>query len=136
MPANRGGQVGRAGPSGPRGHHAGSIRTKSGLTTRFEDLVAALRAGAAGLYCAVAAVELLIGQERWLHRVDFVARFVETVPAWADGSPMALVDWRRATAAVKRGQLACSSGEGQVLRLCASLADGVPVDLAEALTSL
>jgi hypothetical protein len=95
-----------------------------------------LRAGAAGLYCAVAAVELLIGHERWLHRGDFVARFVETVPALADGSPMAFVDWRRATAAAKRGQLACSSGEGQVLRLCASLAEGIPVDLAEALTSL
>ena len=34
-------------------------------------LAAALRAGAAGLYCAEAGVELLIGQESWLRRSDF-----------------------------------------------------------------
>jgi hypothetical protein len=95
-----------------------------------------LRAGAAGLYCAVAAVELLIGQERWLHRDDFVAEFIEIVPAVGDGPAMAFVDWSRAVARLKRGRLACSGGEGQVLRLCASLAEGVPVDLADALTSV
>jgi hypothetical protein len=95
-----------------------------------------LRAGAAGLFCAVAAVELLIGHERWLHRDDFVAAFVEVVPALGDGTPLAFVDWPRAAAQLKRGRVACSSGEGQVLRLCASLAEGVPVDLAEALTGL
>jgi hypothetical protein len=95
-----------------------------------------LRAGAAGLYCAVAAVELLIGHERWLYRGDFVAAFVEVVPALGDGTAMAFVDWPRAVARLKDGRMACSSGEGQVLRLCASLAESVPVDLAEALTSL
>ncbi len=95
-----------------------------------------MRAGAAGLYCAVAAVELLIGHERWLHRDDFIAAFVEVVPALGDGTPLAFVDWPRAAARLKRGRVACSSGEGQVLRLCASLAEGVPVDLAEALTGL
>lgn len=95
-----------------------------------------MRAGAAGLYCAVAAVELLIGQERWLRRDDFVTEFVEVAPALADGAPMAFVDWSRVVARLKGGRLACSSGEGQVLRLCASLAEGVPVDLADALTSL
>jgi hypothetical protein len=94
-----------------------------------------LRAGAAGLYCAMAAVELLIGQERWLLRDDFVAEFIEMVPA-ADGTPMAFVDWSRAAARLEHGRLACSSGEGGVLRLCASLAEGVPVDLADALTSV
>jgi len=84
----------------------------------------------------VAAVELLIGHGWWLHRDDFVAGFVEVVAALGDGMPMAFVDWSRATACLERGRLACSSGEGQVLRLCASLAEGVPVDLAEALTSL
>jgi hypothetical protein len=95
-----------------------------------------LRAGAAGLYCAVAAVELLIGHARWLYRDDFVAAFIEVVPSFGDGTPMAIVDWPRAAARLKRGRLACSSGEGQLLRLCASLAEGVPVDLAQALTSL
>ncbi len=95
-----------------------------------------MRAGAAGLYCAVAAVELLIGHGWWLDRDDFVAGFVEVVPALGDGTPMAFVNWSRAAARLERGRLACSSGEGQVLRLCASLAEGVPVDLAEVLTSL
>ena len=95
-----------------------------------------MRAGAAGLYCAAAAVELLIGHGRWLHRDEFIAAFVEVVPALGDGAPLAFVDWPRAAAHLGRGHLACSSSEGQVLRLCASLAEGVPVDLAEALTSL
>jgi hypothetical protein len=95
-----------------------------------------LRAGAAGLHCAVAAVELLIGQERWLHRDDFVAAFIEMVPAVGDGTAMAFVDWQRVAAQLGRGRLVCSSGEGQVLRLCASLAEGAPVDLADALTSV
>jgi hypothetical protein len=34
-------------------------------------LAAALRAGAADLYCAEAGVELLISQESWLRRSDF-----------------------------------------------------------------
>ncbi len=95
-----------------------------------------MRAGAAGLYCAAAAVELLIGHGRWLHRDEFIAAFVEVVPALGDGAPLAFVDWPRVAAHLGGGHLACSSGEGQVLRLCASLAEGVPVDLAEALTSL
>ncbi|MFF3879270.1 hypothetical protein [Streptomyces sp. NPDC001978] len=95
-----------------------------------------MRAGAAGLYCVMAAVELLIGQERWLHRGDFVASFIELVPAAGEGETMAFVDWRRATARLKRGQLVCSSGEGQLLQLCASLAEGVPIDLGNALTSV
>ncbi|MEU1601605.1 hypothetical protein ABZ468_55545 [Streptomyces sp. NPDC005708] len=95
-----------------------------------------MRVGAAGLYCVVAAVELLIGHERWLHRDDFVAEFVEFVPGLADGTPMAFIDWRRVVSALADGRLPCSSGEGQLLRLCASLAEGVVVDLSEALTSL
>ncbi|MGI5515997.1 hypothetical protein [Streptomyces sp. CA-106131] len=83
----------------------------------------------------MAAVELLIGQERWLRRDDFIADFVEIVPA-ADGTPMAFVDWSRVAACLKRGRLACSTGEGQVLRLCASLVEGVPVDLGTVLTSV
>ncbi|MCX4859661.1 hypothetical protein OG426_22905 [Streptomyces canus] len=79
---------------------------------------------------------MLVGHEQWLRRDDFVAEFIEVVPALTDGTPMAFVDWSRVAARLKRGRLACSSGESQVLRLCASLAEGVPVDLADALTSL
>jgi hypothetical protein len=39
-------------------------------------LTAALRAHAAGLLCAQAAVELLIGHAVWLRRSGFVDRFV------------------------------------------------------------
>jgi hypothetical protein len=38
--------------------------------------------------------------------------------------------------ALEAGALPCSSGERQVLRLAASIAAGVPVDLREALTAL
>lgn len=48
----------------------------------------------------------------------------------------AWVDWRAAAEAVASGQLACSSSEEQLLRIAASLAEGIPVDLGEALTSL
>jgi hypothetical protein len=84
----------------------------------------------------MAAAELLIGHGKWLYRDDFVAEFVEVVPALVDGTPMAFIDWPRVVSALANGRLSCSSGEGQLLRLCASLADGVAVDLSEALTSL
>ena len=43
---------------------------------------------------------------------------------------MAAVDFEAA------GVLPCSGGEGQVLRIAASIAEGVPVDLREAVTGL
>ncbi len=52
------------------------------------------------------------------------------------GTPMAVVDWHGAVEALEAGRLACSSSESQVLRLAASIAEGVPVDLGEALCAL
>jgi hypothetical protein len=52
------------------------------------------------------------------------------------GQPVAAVDFEAAAASLEAGVLACSSGEGQVLRLAASIAAGVPVDLREVLTGL
>ena len=49
---------------------------------------------------------------------------------------IAAVDFEAAAGALVAGVLACSSGEGRVLRLAASIAAGVPVDLREALTGL
>ncbi len=49
---------------------------------------------------------------------------------------MAFVDWSAAVAAWECGKLACSSSERRVLRLAASLAEGVPVDLGEAVCGL
>jgi hypothetical protein len=99
-------------------------------------LAAALRAHAEGLYCAQAAVELLIGHQRWLCREDFVGRFVRLVPHVAGDGVLAVVAWRAAVRALSTGRLPCSGGEGRVLRIAASIAEGVPVDLAECLSTI
>jgi hypothetical protein len=88
------------------------------------------------LYCAEAAVELLIGHLVWLLRGDFVDVFVETGEGLMDGTPMAWVGWTAAVAALEAGRLPCSPSESQVLRIAASLADGIPVDLCEAVSGL
>ena len=48
----------------------------------------------------------------------------------------AAVDFEAAATALEAGELPCSSGEGRVLRLAASIAAGVLVDLREVLTGL
>ena len=98
----------------------------------------ALRAHAAGLSCVVAAVELLIRHGVWLRRLDFVERFVavEVDPALVGGTVLAWVDWVAVVQALAGGQLPCSGSEKQLLLIVASLAEGVPVDLSEALSGL
>ena len=99
-------------------------------------LAAALRAGAAGLYCAEAGAELLIKQQSWLSRSDF-APFVVIAPATAGQAVTAAAGWEAAITALDGGgALPCSSGERRMLRLAASLAAGIPADLGEALTGL
>ena len=49
---------------------------------------------------------------------------------------MAAVCWPEAVAALDRGQLSGSGSETRILRLAASLADGIPVDLQGALSNL
>lgn len=101
---------------------------------------AALRAGAKGLLCVEAAVELLIKQESWLYRHEFIDRFVDRPPLAEHGptgdTDMASVDWAGALAALETGRLACSNGEGQLLRIAGSLAEGLLVDLRDAITGL
>lgn len=92
-----------------------------------------LRAHARGLYAAEAAAELLINHATWLRRDAFTGRFLHSV---SGHPPMAYIDWADAIAALDAGQLPCSSGEGRILRLAASIADGTPVDLRDALTGL
>jgi hypothetical protein len=101
-------------------------------------LTAALRAHAAGLLCAQAAVELLIGHAVWLRRTAFVDRFVtvEADSGLLGEAALAWVDWHAAADAVEAGQLACSGSEGRVLLIAASLAEGVPVHLGDAVTGL
>ena len=52
------------------------------------------------------------------------------------GAVMAAVDFEAAARALETGALPCSGGEGRVLRIAASIAEGVPVDLREAVTGL
>jgi hypothetical protein len=106
------------------------------LTTGFEDLAAAIRAWAKGLLCLEAAVELLIGHRSWLSREDFLAIAVESGQEVFSGREMAAVDFGAAAGALEAGVLPCSGGEGRVLRIAASIAGGLPVDLREAVTGL
>ncbi|MGH3191789.1 MAG: hypothetical protein ACRDPY_44620 [Streptosporangiaceae bacterium] len=91
---------------------------------------------AKGLFSTEAAVELLIGHGSWLYREDFLEIAVESGPGIADGAVMAAVDWEAAVAALGAGRLPCSGGEGRILRLAASIAGGVAVDLGSALSGL
>lgn len=100
-----------------------------------DEMAAALRNQADGLCCLEAAAELLIGQA-WLGRDDFTSRFITTAPRVTDARPMAVVDWPAAIGALDSGQLPCSGGEQRMLRLTASLAEGIPVDLHEALAGI
>jgi hypothetical protein len=99
-------------------------------------LPGALRASARGLNSCEAAVGLLADHQYWLNRPDFTGEFVDTFDGLADGTPMAVVRWPEAVAALDRGQLSGSSSENKILRLAASLADGISVDLQNAITGL
>lgn len=80
-------------------------------------------------------MELLIEHRTWLGRGDFTNRFVDVVDGM-DGVAMAFVEWTEAVKALDAGDLPCSSREGQILRLAASIAEGVPVNLGEAVGAL
>lgn len=61
---------------------------------------------------------------------------VEYGQGMVDGSVLAAIDWEAAIAGVDAGRLPCSSSEEQMLRLAASIADGVRLDLGSALSGL
>ena len=98
-------------------------------------LANAVRAGAAGLCSLEAACDLVIGGG-WLHRDDFSC-FVSTVTSITDGvTELAHIDWQAVISSHDAGLLPCGSGENRILRLAASIAAGIPVDLNEALCGL
>ena len=99
-----------------------------------DELAAALRACAAGLYPLEAGVALLTASGAFLHRPDFTGRFIDH--ATSGGTAMAAIDWEAAVAALGSVELPCSGGERRVLLLSASLADGIPVDLRDAAAGL
>ena len=98
-----------------------------------DTLAAGLRAHARGLYCLQAAAELLISQD-WLHRPEFT-RFITVHRPVGSGPALAVVDWPAVIGALGPG-LPCSRGERRMLKITASLADGIPVDLRDTLTGL
>jgi hypothetical protein len=103
---------------------------------QLTELAPALRRQAEGCLCHEAAVELLIAQRSWLRRSDFTQRFVHVDHLHPDGPDLAVIDWPLALTALQKGHLPCSGGEHRMLRIAASLADGIPVDLNDALTGL
>ena len=99
-------------------------------------IIAALRAHAAGLHPEEAGTELLIGHGGILPRDDF-ASFVHTGTSISDGTTlMAWIDWDAALSALHDGQIPLCGGEQRILRLAASIADGIPVSLSDAITGL
>ena len=109
--------------------------TTTGLTADGESpLAGPLRAWARGIYPDQAAVELLISHATFLRRADFTSRFIST-SASGDGTGLAAIDWTAAITALAAG-LPCSGGEQRMLRLAASLGDGIPVNLRDALTGI
>ena len=96
-------------------------------------LAAGLRAHAQGLCCAEAAAELLIAQS-WLHRADFTSQFI-TLHQDTGGPAVAVIDWPAVTTALGAG-LPCSGGERRMLKITASLAGGIPVDLCDTVIGL
>ena len=95
-------------------------------------LAGQLRAWARGIYPDEAAVELLISHATFLRRADFTSRFISTS---ASGDGLAAIDWAAAITALD-ASLPCSGGEQRMLRLAASLGDGTPVNLRDALTGI
>lgn len=101
------------------------------------NLAAALRAQALGLYYLEAAAELLINHASFLHRNDFTEHLTRLAASITDGvTDLAEVNWPATLAALDTGDLPCSAGEQRILRLAASIAAGIPVDLRDALTGL
>ena len=99
-------------------------------------LTAALRACASGIYALEAGVGPLIANGTFLHRDDFTTRFILSGASPASGTRMAAVDWDAATTALAAGELPCPGGERRILKLAASLADGIPVNLRDAVTGI
>ena len=106
------------------------------MTPPEDSIGTALRNHAEGSRSLAAAAELLIAQA-WLDRDDFAGRFVAVCPGPGpgNGKPIAVIDWPAAIRALDTS-MPSSGGEKRMLRITASLADGIPVDLRDTLTGL
>jgi hypothetical protein len=102
--------------------------------TMPDSIATALRNHAEGSCCLAAAAELLIAQA-WLQRADFTSRFITVHRSPGSGKPMAVINWP-AVVTAPGTSLPCSGGEQRMLKITASLADGIPVDLRDTITGL
>jgi len=99
-------------------------------------LQAALRAGAEGIYATEAGTGLLLTHGTWPAREDFRC-FVHVADSITDPSTeLASIDWEAAITALDAGEFSSSSGEKRMLRLAASLAGDIPVQLGDAVTGI
>jgi hypothetical protein len=80
-------------------------------------LATALRAYADGIPPVEAGVGLVIDHGQFLHRTDFTHQFVDTATSITDGTPMAIIDWPGAIAALETGHLPCSGSQKHILQL-------------------
>jgi hypothetical protein len=94
-----------------------------------------LRTHVAGLTSPTAAIDLLIAHRTWLRRNDFLDRFTFTTTNFDTETTSTGLNWAPAINALDH-DLACSGGEARLLRIAASLAQGIPVDLRDAMTGL
>lgn len=126
-------------PAPPTSSSTAAVATKT-PTSRSEPqdppLAGPLRNSAHGLSALRAGTELLIRHGTWLLRSDFCDRFVHLDTSITNGTELATIDWSAAITALGTDDLPCSSGEGRMLRLAASLIKGIPVDLRDTLTGL
>ena len=94
------------------------------------------RAGAEGLYPLEAGTGLLIAHGSWPGREDF-GQFIRTGDSiTSPGTELASIDWEAAISALDAGEFPSSSGEKRMLRLAASLAGDIPVQLGGAVTGI
>lgn len=101
-----------------------------------QQLQAALRAGAEGLYALESGTGLLLAHGTWPAREDFRC-FVHVADSITDpGTELASIDWEAVITALDAGEFPSSSGEKRILRLAASLAGDIPVRLGDAITGI
>jgi len=100
------------------------------------ELQSALRAGAAGLYALEAGTGMILAHGTWPAREDF-RYFVHVADSiTAPGTALASIDWEGVIATLDRGDFPSSGGEKRMLRLAASLAGDIPVQLGDAVTAI
>lgn len=95
-----------------------------------------LCAGAEGLYTLEAVTGLLIAHGSWPGREDFGQFVLAGDSVTGPGTELASIDWEAAITALDSGEFPSSSGEKRMLRLAASLAGGIPVQLGDAVTGI